>query len=263
MGTRTSHDPGTFSWADLQTSDQEAAKGFYGELFGWEFEDMPAGPGTTYSMASVDGSVAAAIAPLQAEDPGPPRWNNYVTVEDAAATAAKAGEAGGSVMMDAFDVFEAGRMAVIADPTGAVFCVWEPKQRIGAEVVNEIGALTWNELATPDPAAAASFYTEVFGWGNDEMDTGDEPSYTVIQVGDRANGGIREQSEEEKAQAPAYWVPYFAVESVDATVARAGELGGSAMMEPIDVPMGGGGRIAALHDPQGAMFCLWQGEMDD
>ena len=130
MGTRSEHAPGTFSWIDLTTSDQEAAKGFYGELFGWDFDDMPVGDtGQVYSMAKIDGAAVAAISGQQPGDPSPPHWNNYVTVESADDAAAKAKEAGGTVMMDAFDVLDSGRMAVLQDPAGAILCVWQPKSQ--------------------------------------------------------------------------------------------------------------------------------------
>ncbi len=146
MGTRTEYAPGTFCWIELQAGDQERAKRFYAELLGWSYDDHAIGDGVTYSMAKVDGDEVAAISPPRAGDPSPPHWNNYVSVEDAARSAARAAELGGSVLADAFDVLEAGRMAVIQDPTGAVLALWEPGESIGATLVNAIGAFTWNEL---------------------------------------------------------------------------------------------------------------------
>src|SRR5688500_9266387 len=150
MEKRTEHAPGTFSWVDLTTDDAPAAKEFYGELFGWEFEDNEVPGGGTYTMCKVDTDYVAAIP--GSTDQAPPHWNSYVTVASADETAAKAKELGGSLFMEPFDVMEAGRMALIQDPTGAAFCVWEPRDAIGAQLVNEPGALTWNELHTPDPA---------------------------------------------------------------------------------------------------------------
>jgi hypothetical protein len=262
MGTRTSYTPGTFSWVDLTTSDQEGAKGFYADLFGWSFEDRPAGEGVVYSMASVEGEDVAAIAPLPPGDPGPPRWNNYVTVADAEAAAARAAELGGTVLTEPFDVFDAGRMAVVADPVGGVFCVWQAGTNIGAGRVNEPGCMTWNEFGTPDPQIVVPFYTELFGWGTEAMPAEGGPSYIVISVDGRANGGLREQSPPEKeAGAPSFWMPYFAVEDADAIVAKAAERDAQTMLEPMDMP--NGGRIAALADPQGAVFAIWAGSLDD
>src|ERR687895_652430 len=134
MGERTSHEPGTFSWTDLTTPDQEGAKRFYCALFGWEPDDQPVSEGVTYTMMKIGGRSVAAVSPQMEDQKGmPPFWNSYVTVEDADAAAAKAGELGGNVIAEPFDVFDAGRMAVIQDPQGAVFCVWQPKQSIGTE----------------------------------------------------------------------------------------------------------------------------------
>lgn len=260
MGTRTSYEPGTFCWIDLSTSDPEAAKGFYGELLGWGFDDRPTDIGV-YSMAKVGDDVVAAISASPPGDPSPPRWNNYVSVEDASAAAAAAAEGGGSVLADAFDVMDAGRMAVIQDPTGAVFSLWQPGETLGATLVNEIGAFTWNELATADAEAATRFYVDLFGWGTESMEMGDGATYTVIKVGERSNGGIREQGADERKQAPANWIPYIAVESADGASERAEELGGTVLMAPFDIP--NGGRIAAVADPQGAVFSIWEGEMED
>ena len=263
MGTRTSYPPGTFSWVDLNTPDQEASKRFYGELFGWEYEDRDAAPGVVYTMAFVGGEAVAALSPPPPGDESPPHWNNYVTVDDVDESAARAADLGGTVVVGPFDVLQAGRMAVLQDPTGAFFMIWKARENVGAGRVNEPGCLSWNELGTTDVEAAASFYSELFGWRTEAMDTGDGPAYIVIYVEDRSNGGIREQSPEERsAGVPPNWLPYFVVtDSVDATVAKAGELGGGTLLPPMDMPEGG--RIAALHDPHGAAFALWEGQLDD
>jgi predicted enzyme related to lactoylglutathione lyase len=263
MGTRTSYPPGTFSWVDLSTPDQDGAKKFYGELFGWEYEDNEAGPGVVYSMARVGGEYVAAISPPPPGDESPPHWNNYVTVKDADEIARRAEEVGGTVAGPPFDIFESGRMAVLQDPTGAFLMVWQAKDHIGAGRVNEPGCFTWNELATTDIDAAARFYGDLFGWRSEPMDTGGGPAYTVVYVGERSNGGIREQSPEEReAGIPPNWLPYFVVpDSVDATVEQVGGLGGGTLLPPLDMPQGG--RIAAVHDPQRAAFALWEGPVDD
>lgn len=261
MGERTSHPPGTFSWVDLATTDAAGAKRFYGELFGWEFEDDPVGEGIVYTMCLIDGKSVCAISGQREEERSqvPPHWNNYVTVEAVDASTGKAKELDGNVMMEPFDVFDAGRMSVIAEPTGAVLCMWEPRNNIGAELVNVPGALTWNELATKDVERAKEFYGALFGWGFEAIDGGGGMPYTVIHNGDRSNGGIREQSEME-AGIPPNWVPYFAAETVDDTVAKAGELGGRVLVQPMTVPAG---RFAAIADPQGAVFAVFEGEFDD
>src|ERR1700754_4372339 len=153
MGERTSHEPGTISWTDLATTDQDAAKEFYGGVFGWSFEDLPIDDETVYSMAQVSGKNAAAISPQQpseTEQAIPPHWNVYVTVEDVDAASEKTAEAGGSLLAGPFDVMDAGRMSVIADPAGAVLCLWEAKANIGAGIVNVPGALSWADNPTTD-----------------------------------------------------------------------------------------------------------------
>src|SRR5262245_27148514 len=141
MGERTSYAPGTFSWVDLSTNDQDGAKAFYTTLFGWDYEDNPVGEGMVYSMARVRGHNVAAIY----TGDGPPHWNCYVTVQSADATAQRSQELGGTVLAEPFDVMDAGRMATLQDPQGAVLCVWQPGRNIGATLVNELGALTWND----------------------------------------------------------------------------------------------------------------------
>jgi len=257
MGERTSHAPGTISWADLATSDPEAAKTFYDGLFGWEYEDSPVGEGMTYSMARLQGRVAAAISAQRDDERAqgiPPHWNVYVTVEDADATAAAVPAAGGQVLAGPFDVFEAGRMAVIADPAGAVLCLWQPGTNIGAQIVNVPGALTWPDCATPDPAAAGAFYAELLGRRAEQMS--EEPPYWVLWNGERTNGGLTSGM----PGAPAAWFPYFATDSVDAKLEAAQAAGGARAVGPIDVPQG---RFAIVQDPQGAIFALSEAEFDD
>ena len=254
MGTRTEHAPGTFSWVDLTTSDGAGAKEFYGGLFGWEFEDneLP-GDGGIYAICTVGGDPVAAISP--ATDQFPPHWNNYVTVASADEAAAKAKELGANLIEEPFDVMDAGRMALFQDPTGAALCIWEPGEAIGAGRVNDPGCLTWNELHTPDPAKALEFFGGLFGWSAEEMETGEgDPTYTVIRNGDRSNGGVIDAQEGE----PPSWIPYFTVESRDRAVATTKEAGGQELFQMDMV-----GKIAILTDPQGAVFAVFEGEVDD
>ena len=254
MGERTSYEPGTFSWVDLATSDQQGAKDFYRALLGWEYEDMPMGEGQVYSMARLGGLDVAAIGPLQDGDGVPPHWNCYVTVTDADAAAAKARELGATVLAGPFDVFDSGRMAVIQDPQTAIFSVWQAGKHIGARVVNEVGALCWNDLLSPDVTAAAGFYRELFGWEIDEA-PGSGGRYWSIKNGEISNGGLMPLP---PGGHPA-WNLYFAVSDTDDAVARAAELGGSKVMGPIEVPSG---RFAILRDPQGAVFSVVDGQLD-
>jgi predicted enzyme related to lactoylglutathione lyase len=160
------------------------------------------------------------------------------------------------VIEQPFDVLEAGRMAVIQDPTGAMLCVWEPRDMIGAARVNDPGSLTWNELHTRDPAKALEFYTALFGWSTEEMETPEGgPSYTIVKAGERSNGGVMDAQEGE----PPNWLPYFTVESRDAAADAAKRLGASELYR-MDMPQG---KIAIFADPQGAPFGVFEGEVDD
>lgn len=244
------HDPGSFSWAELATSDPAAAKKFYASLFGWGFEDSPAGPDMVYTtLKKGDRSVGALYRDPKQTDV-PPHWNTYVTVASADASAQKAKDLGGKVVAEAFDVMEYGRMAVVQDREGATICLWQPKQHIGAQVVNEPGAMCWGELDTTDTASAAKFYTGLFGWG--AKAGGD---YTEWQHGGNSIGGMM-KIPKEWGPVPPNWLVYFASEDVDATAAKAAKGGGKTIVPPGDIP--DMGRFAVLADPQGAVFAVFR-----
>jgi uncharacterized protein len=258
MSERTKYSVGTFSWADLSTPDQDAAKQFYGQLFGWDAVDNPVGDDAVYSMMEIGGKPAAGIGPQpqQQRDAGvPPLWNSYVTVESADDAADRAQKLGATVHAPAFDVMDVGRMAVIQDPQGAFFMVWEPKQHIGASVVNQAGALSWNELATPDIDASANFYGELFGWKYETFEGMPMP-YMVIQTADgNSNGGLRGAMENE----PTYWLVYFGTDNIENGMASATDLGADTLVPATDIGMG---QIGVLQDPQGAVFALYAGQFD-
>ncbi len=264
MGTRERYEPGTFSWVDLGTDDPEAAKAFYVALFGWQTEDVPMGTGGPYTMCTLgDGVVCAIYGREAAQGPsgpqsggqGPPAWLSYVTVADADATVAQARAAGAMAAQDAFDVFDAGRMAVVQDPAGAHFALWQPGTSIGATLVNVPGAFCLNQLNTSDPERAAAFYTEVFGWRIEQVATEPAP-YWGIWNGPGLNGGMMALPPDAPAS---HWLLYFASDDIDATAARTGELGGRVLVPPVEVP---GGRIAVAMDPSGATFAFLDGRMD-
>jgi predicted enzyme related to lactoylglutathione lyase len=249
MAERTSYAPGTPSWVDLQTSDPAAAKQFYGELFGWTYDDQPVDDVNVYSMAQVRGHDVAAISGLgeQAAQGVPPHWNSYITVADIEAAVAKVAPAGGTVFAPPFDVMDAGRMAVVQDPTGAIFELWQAKEHIGAGLVNEPGSFTWTELITPDIPKAAAFYNAVLGWDAVTQGGPDMP-YTEFKLGDTSiAGGMNPPM----PGIPPSWGIYFAVADTDATVAKTTALGGSLVNGPMDIEPG---RFAVLADPQGAYF---------
>jgi predicted enzyme related to lactoylglutathione lyase len=250
MPPRTSHTPGTFSWTDLSTSDPDAAKLFYTSLFGWEAQDNPIPGDGVYTMLLKGGKPVAALSQLQAEGQ-PVVWNSYVTVASADDAAAAARDGGATLISEPFDVMDVGRMAVIMDPVGAVLCVWEPGSSIGAERVNEPGALTINQLNTGDVERAQQFYSAVFGWTFEQVS--EAPEYWSINNGDRLNGGMMRQE-------PAAWLVYFGSESVADAAGRINELGGRVIVPPTEVPSG---RFIVAQDPQGAFFALVDGEFDD
>lgn len=256
MTTVSSHPPGVPSWIDLATPDPSGSKAFYAELFGWDYDDQPTDqPGRDYTMARIGGRGAAGMMQLSDEMAAsgmPPVWTTYVTVDDLEAAVARVEPAGGSVMQPPFDVMDSGRMAVVADPAGAVFSFWQPMAHIGAEVVNEHGALTWNELMTPDPSAVTQFYADVLGW---TFQTAPMPSgeYTVFHVDGGSENGIAGAMQPPMSM-PAFWGVYFHVDDAAATVARAKELGAQVMMDATAMP--GVGTLATLVDPQGAAFSV-------
>lgn len=266
MGKRESYEPGTFSWVELSTTDPDAAKAFYGDLFDWQAEDLPVPDGGTYSMMNLGGEPVAAIQqkPPQ-QDAIPPYWFNYITVASADDSAAAAKVAGANVHVEPFDVMDSGRMAVVMDPTGATFGIWEPRRHIGARVVNDPGCLTSNELSTNDVPRATDFYGQLFGWRIEPIDTGGGPPYWAI-VHDGAaegrNGGMRELSPEQvKAGVSPHWMPYFTAASTEHALETAKGAGATVGFGPMQIPTGA--TFAVLADPQGAYFATFEGEVDD
>jgi uncharacterized protein len=252
MSERSSYTPGTPSWAELGgVPDIEKAVEFYGGLFGWDVPEPENAEQTGgYRQAMLRGKPVAGMMPLMQEGQ-PPAWNTYVSVADADATAANVREAGGAVLAEPMDVMDLGRMAAFTDPAGAVIGIWQPGAFVGAEVVKESNAVVWNELNTRDPEAAKSFYGTVFGWGFEEQQFENGP-YTSLKVGDDTVGGMIDISGRAPDEVPAHWLVYFAVDDVDATVAKAKDSGGGVALEPFDIA--DVGRIAIVKDPFGAVF---------
>jgi predicted enzyme related to lactoylglutathione lyase len=258
MGDRTRYEPGTFCWVGLATSDLGSAKAFYTGLFGWHAEELEAGAAGTYTTLR-HGSKEVAILYMQQPEAraagAPPHWTSYISVGDADATAALASELGGAaVFREPFDVLDAGRVAAIRDPTGAIVSLWQPRARLGATLVNDVGALCWNELATSDVERAKSFFSELLGWEYESAEGG----YVSIKNAGRLNGGMREQTDQERGIPPS-WLPYFTVENTDEAARRAGRLGGRRLMPTTEIHVG---RFAVVADPQGAAFAVFEGQTD-
>ncbi|CAN5681712.1 VOC family protein [soil metagenome] len=256
MGKRESYEPGTFCWVDLSTPDAEGAKAFYGDLFGWEFRDDEIPGDGVYTMCHARGD---AVAAMVQQDVQPAHWNNYVSVASADETAAKARQLDARIFEEPFDVMGLGRMAVFADPGGAVLCAWEPQAHIGAGRVNDVGCMGWNELQTRDSGAAGDFYGGLFGWEIEPIEDDGNVVYTTVKNAGNQNGGFMPTSEQH-GDAPSFWLPYFTVPSRDDAVEQAKELGGASLAGPLDLPAG---RIAILADPQGAAFAIFEGETDE
>jgi len=245
---------GTFCWIDCATTDAEGAKKFYTELFGWETTDEPAGPDMVYTRFSQGGKSVGALYAMTREMREmniPPHWMSYVSVDNVDAIAAKAKELGATLQMEPGDVFEAGRMAVIKDPTGAHFAVWQANKHHGADICNEPVSLTWNELMTNDVDKAGAFYTNLFGYSAETRDMGGF-NYTSFMNGEQPAGGMMAITPEMGEGIPPHWAAYLAVEDCDDTVARAESLGGKVVVPASDIP--GVGRFAFIADPQGAVF---------
>jgi predicted enzyme related to lactoylglutathione lyase len=273
MLDREDYPAGVPCWVDTSQPDPDGAAIFYGGLFGWELDNvMPEGSGAKYYMGQLRGGAVGAIAPVPEGAPPMAVWNTYIAVDSADETADRVREAGGSILAEPFDVMEAGRMAVCADPEGAVFSVWQAGQHHGATVVNEAGALNFNGLNTRDVEGAKAFYGAVFGW--ETLDVGGAfLAWTLPGYGDylaERTPGLRERMAEAGAQpgfedvvaainpitpeqgdVPAHWGVTFGTDDADATAARATRLGGRVIVPPCDAPWV---RMTVIADPQGAVF---------
>ena len=244
----TSHPPGAFCWIELMAADATGARDFYSKLFNWSVNEIPMGEMGTYYIFQKDGADSAAMFERTPDMAGvPPFWMSYVSVEDADASTGKAKSLGAEVHKAPFDVFDSGRMAVLADPQGAAFAIWQPKSTPGIGVRDEAGTLCWNELQARDLDAGKKFYPALFGWTMK-----DSPEYTEWHLGEQAIGGMIESKA--PPQVPPFWLPYFAVDDCDAAVAKAESLGGRTFAPAFDVP--NVGRMAVLGDPQGAHFAV-------
>ncbi|MEY2513036.1 MAG: uncharacterized protein QOJ89_394 [bacterium] len=272
---RDSYPPGVPCWVDTFQPDAGAAADFYGALLGWEFEARAPDGEVEYLVARLAGSAVAAVAPQPLDAPPQATWNTYVAVASADDAAERVIAAGGSVLAGPFDVRDAGRMAVIADPGGAVLSLWQAGARKGAQLVNAPGSWNWSNLECSDAAGVQDFYWEVFGWEADAMAFGDADSAMLRLPGygdflaardpevrrRHAQAGVPSGFSDAIGWivppaadgAPPRWSVTFAVENPDAIAAHAAQLGGSVVVEPYDVaPV----RIAVLRDPQGARFTI-------
>lgn len=256
MPAMTSYEPGVPSWVDLGSPDLDAAKAFYGQLFGWTTVGLGPEAGG-YDIFQLNGVAVAGVGPLQGAGQ-PSAWTSYISTDDVDSAVKRIEAAGGAVFMPPMDVMESGRMAIAADTTGAVFGIWQPREFAGAGLVNEPGTLCWNELMTRDIDAAKAFYADVFGWGARTSDGSDTTgmAYTEFQLDERSIAGMMAMGDDFPAEIPANWLTYFAVADCDASAAAAEAAGGSIANPPMDIPSVG--RFALLNDPFGAVFSVIQ-----
>jgi predicted enzyme related to lactoylglutathione lyase len=252
MGERSGYTPGTFCWADLATPDAEGAKAFYGGLLGWEFVDRPAGDEAIYTMCQVRGRDVCAL--YQAREGQPSAWLQYIAVDSATHEAERIAAKGGTVHQQPFDVMSAGTMAVVADPQGAVFALWQAGESFGAQLVNEPGAMVWNQLNTTDLEAAVAWYADVFGWDIERS----LDDYFGIRNQGSLNGGMM-TIPAEAGDVPPHWFVSFTVADDAAAMEGVAELGGQVMVPPAPIDVG---RFSVLRDPQGVFFGLYAGEVD-
>jgi uncharacterized protein len=275
---RDGYMPGVPCWVDTGQPDPDAAVAFYGDLFGWDFDERtPAGSRQRYFVAQLRGRDVAGVGGQPGGEPATPTWNTYIWVESADDAAAKVKAAGGSVRGDPFDVGDAGRMGVFSDPSGAVFSVWQAREHKGAQLVNEPGTWNFSELNTRDPEGAKAFYGAVFGWEATTLatDGGDTSMWRVPGYGkflEQRDPGLRDRqadvgapegfedavawlvpmtSEQFPDDTPPHWSITFAVDDADAIAERAAKLGGKVLVPPFDAPWV---RMAVIGDPQGAVF---------
>jgi len=256
MTAKTEYAHGDFSWVELATTDTAEAKHFYGTLFGWQPIDMPAGPGMIYTMCKLKNQYVAALYAMDNERRSqrvPSHWLPYITVRNVDEISKKASQGGGKVLNGPLDVLDAGRTAAVQDPTGAHFAVWQAKNHIGAGIINEPGAMCWNELTTPAPELAGRFYRTTFDWTGETMDMGAAGTYTIFKAGSTQVGGMFAPPTPLK-DVPPHWLTYFAVGDCDGTATQVEELGGKVVRAPDDIP--NIGRFAICKDGQGAGFAI-------
>lgn len=258
MIVTTTHAPGTFCWPELATSDQAGAEKFYGELFGWNLAKTPMGPDSHYTIFLKGENSVAAAAQQDAEQKKagiPPHWLSYASTADVDASLEKAKSLGATVVAGPFDVMEHGRMAVLADPTGAAFALWQANKHPGATAIDEESTLVWTELVTDDTKKAEAFYASLFDWKPETWPSSTMP-YTVFKRGDVMAAGLMGKTPEMGPNVPNHWMPYFGVADTPAALKKAKSLGATVVVDAMEVP--NVGIMGVIRDPQGAHFSIMQ-----
>jgi hypothetical protein len=245
---------GRFVWHDLMTTDASRAQEFYGALLGWTTQVMPMGEFGDYRMVSAGAHGVGGIVPLDPSHGIPSHWIGYMAVGDVDATCARIDATGGKTCVPPTDIPTIGRFAVCEDPSGALFSPFRPLDGPTVEPPAEppAGTVAWNELLTPDPQGMAAFYAPLLGWTHEKMGTSAQGDYWLFRRGGEFAGGMMPMPP--SAEARPQWLPYFAVESLDAALARIPALGGTVLRGPIDLQQWGW--MAVAQDPTGAYFAV-------
>jgi len=259
MAQGTTHEPGSFCWFELAATDAAEAKKFYTDLFDWRSEDFQVGPGPgdLYTIFHVGDKQVAALYQLSNEQRAkgvPANWLSYVAVKSADDKAAQANSLGATQITAPFDVMDKGRMAVIQDPAGAVFALWQANSEQGVSLKDANGAACWNDLMTTDGEGSKAFYSKLFGWTTAPSGpTGTE--YTELINQGKHFGGMMEMKGDEWKGIPSHWVTYYMVASTDAIASKAQSLGARLLVPPHDIPSVG--RFSMIMDGQGAVFSVF------
>ncbi|MFH8617082.1 VOC family protein [Streptomyces sp. NPDC017979] len=251
MTEATRHAPGSPCWVSLMVHDLDATQHFYGELFGWEFAPGPQQLGP-YVRALLDGKEVAGIGRLPADRHLPVAWTPYLATDDVNTTAESLRCCGGTVGVGPLDAEDAGRLAIVTDPAGAVFGLWQPAAHQGFALYGTPGTPVWNELLTTETSSVAKFYQSVFGYEVEPVDAVDD-DYVVLVLGRRPVAALRGVGSALPRDRGTYWKTWFEVEDPDVAARQAQELGGRVLAPPRDTPQG---RTATVADPEGAVFAV-------
>jgi len=240
--------PGTPCWVSLMVHGMEATQRFYGELFGWEFTPGPPQLGP-YARALLDGYEVAGIGRLPPERQLPVAWTPYLASEDVDRTAATVRHCGGTVGVGPLDAGNAGRMAIVSDPGGAVFGLWQAAAHPGIALYGLPGTPAWSELLVRDTASVTMFYRTVFGY---EEEPYGSDGVTLALKG-RPVAAVHGMGRALPRDRGSHWLTYFEVAETDEAVNQVIELGGRVVKPPADTAFG---RTATVADPEGAVFSL-------
>jgi predicted enzyme related to lactoylglutathione lyase len=243
--TMTTTATGKFVWFDYITPDVAKAQGFFGELFNWKTQEVPVPGAGTYTMIALGDQTIGGYMTTPQGAPPIGHWLPYLGVTDAQRAADQIKSLGGQVHKEPTKMGDVGSIAIVGDPQGGVFALWQPAKPEGTgDYKDAPGAFCWNELAAQDPVKAVAFYSQL-GFTEEKMDMGGM-TYHVLNSDGKARAGVMKTP---MPDAPQAWMPYVQVKDVDATVAKAQKLGAAVLAKPEDVP--GVGRIAIFRDPLG------------